>query len=55
METTTAMAQARDVALITYSPLHSGILAGAVERDVPPPTYPTDFYRRLERRAEMSE
>lgn len=32
-----AMALARDVALITYSPLHSGILTGAVERDVPPP------------------
>jgi len=33
-----AMAAARDIALITYSPLHSGILAGAVERDVPPPS-----------------
>jgi hypothetical protein len=26
------------------------------DRDTkPPPTYPTDFYRRSERRAEMSE
>ena len=31
------MASERGLALITYSPLHAGILAGTVERDVPPP------------------